>query len=218
MITVGKEGDLVAGMAQIADGIKGAVMRAARSAGRETQQLTRRETQAVLGQGVGNAWRLTVYPDRAQSLEPAAVISTKAPKIVDAFERGAPIRSPYGGMLAIPLPAAGDVRGVGRRKRLTPREWERRNGVKLRLVRRPGRASLLVADMARTGIAFNQRRLRTGVARVTKARYSSLEGRTSVPVFLLVPQVRAPKLLQIERYADAGVAYLALALAREVGQ
>jgi hypothetical protein len=93
------------------------------------------------------------------------------------------IRSKDGFWLAIPTPAAG--KGT-RGKALTPGEWERRRGLRLRFVYRRGGPSLLVADGR-----LNSRGL--GVA----PRSKTGRGQSTVPIFLLMAQVKLSKRLSI---------------------
>jgi hypothetical protein len=102
---------------------------------------------------------------------------------------------------------AAGVRGIsanGAMKRITPGGWERRTGMRLRFVYRRGRPSLLVADnarLSRRGLAKpNIGRTRVG------AQFTRLKGRSTVVVFILVPQVTLQKRLDIagiaQRWAD----------------
>jgi hypothetical protein len=163
-------------------------------------------TDAGLGQRLANTWRGKTYPEAGASLEAASFVWSKAPNIVDAFDRGVTIKSSRGLWLAIPTAAAG-VKGIsatGAMKRITPGGWERRTGMMLRFVYRRGRPSLLVADNARLskkGLARpNIGRTRGG------AQFTRLMGRSTVVVFILVPQVRLRKRLDIaaiaQRWAD----------------
>jgi hypothetical protein len=150
---------------------------------------------AGLGARLANTIRERVYPQGEPSMNAASLVWTRAPKIVDAFERGALIRSKDGFWLAIPTAAAGTGPG---RKRITPGGWELRTGRRLRFVYRPRGPSLLVADDARIdtrGIAQAKggRRRKDGI----------LSGAATVPIFLLVPQVKLRKRLDIERLARA---------------
>jgi Family of unknown function (DUF6441) len=142
---------------------------------------------AGLGTRLANTVRSEVYPRSIGSLRAAAEVWSKAPHIVGAFERGAVIRANNGFWLAIPLPAAGTGASRGR---LTPGEWERRRGLKLRFVYRRGGTSLLVADgrQNKRGLGVESRS-RTG------------RGRATVPIFALVPQVTLRKRLDL--YRDA---------------
>lgn len=153
--------------------------------------------EASLGQRLANTWRGKTYPEAAVSLEAASFVWSRAPNIVDAFDRGVTIQSSRGFWLAIPTQTAG-VKGIsttGAMKRITPGGWERRTGLRLRFVYRRGRPSLLVADNARLskkGLARpNIGRTRGG------APFTRIAGRSTVVVFILVPQVTLRKRLDI---------------------
>ena len=157
---------------------------------------------AGLGQRLANTWRGKTYPEGGVSLEAASFVWSKAPNIVDAFDRGVTIKSSRGFWLAIPTPAAGlkGLSATGGMKRITPGGWERRTGMRLRFVYRRGGPSLLVADNARLtkrGLARgNTGRTRSG------ATYTRLAGRSTVVVFLLVPQVTLKKRFDIASVAQ----------------
>lgn len=144
-----------------------------------------------LGQRLSNTVRLRVFPESQPSLGAASLVWTKAPAIIAAFERGALIRGVRGLWLAIPLPAAGRT-GLGGKK-VTPLGWERRTGMRLRFVYRRGQPSLLVADDARLSAVTGQ----AAAIRRPRRRDGILTGAATVPVFLLVPQVKLPKKLDV---------------------
>lgn len=145
-------------------------------------------TSARLGQRLANTIRSKTYPAAGESLEAAALIWSNAPQIIGAHDTGPLIRSKDGFWLAIPTPAAG--KGT-RGKALTPGEWERRRGLRLRFVYRRNGPSLLVADGR-----LNSRGL--GVA----SRSKTGRGQSTVPIFLLVPQVKLAKRLSLARDAE----------------
>ena len=143
--------------------------------------------RAGLGTRLGNTIRAQAYPRSGASMDAAALVWTRASKIVGAFERGATIRSANGFWLAIPLPAA---MKSGRGGRITPAEWEARTGRRLRFVYRQGRTALLVDD----GTVKQGARLmnRDGFSRAARG----FKNRT-VPIFALVPQVTLRKRLDL---------------------
>jgi hypothetical protein len=145
-------------------------------------------TGAGLGTRLANTIRSAQYPAGQTSLNAAAFVWSNAPTIISAHDTGPLIRSRDGFWLTIPLPAAG--RGP-RGSKITPGEWERRRGLRLRFVYRRNGPSLLVADGR-----LNTRGL--GVA----SRANTGRGRSSVPIFLLLPQVKLPKRLDLDRDAD----------------
>jgi hypothetical protein len=182
-------GDIVTAMrAEILAGEK-AVTTAIRVAGNDLKSNWRAQiTRARLGQRLANTIRSKTFPAAGESLEAAAFIWSNAPQIIRAHDTGPLIRSKDGLWLAIPTPAAG--KGT-RGKALTPGEWERRRGLRLRFVYRRGGPSLLVADGR-----LNSRGL--GVA----SRSKTGRGQSTVPIFLLVPQVKLAKRLSLARDAE----------------
>lgn len=147
---------------------------------------------AGLGRRLSNAVRSEVYPKARPSLNAAGLVYSAAPEITQAFEQGAVIRSRDGFWLAIPLPAAG--RGL-RGGKITPGEWERRTGRRLKLIFRPGRPGLLVDDG--TVPAGSRAMRRDGFSRAVRG----FSNRT-VPMFTLVPQVKLAKRLSLMASAD----------------
>ena len=182
-------GDIVTAMrAEVLAGEK-AVTTAMRVAGAGLKSDWRAQiTRARLGQRLANTIRSKTYPAAGESLEAAALIWSNAPQIIGAHDTGPLIRSKDGFWLAIPTPAAG--KGT-RGKALTPGEWERRRGLRLRFVYRRRGPSLLVADGR-----LNSRGL--GVA----SRSKTGRGQSTVPIFLLVPQVKLAKRLSLARDAE----------------
>jgi len=190
MIRMEIAGDIVALMAAETAAGERAVSKAVSQAGNSLKAAWRAQiTGAGLGARLARTIRSETYPRGRPSLNAAALVWSKAPVILGAHDAGALIRSRSGFWLAIPTPAAGAGSGG---KRLTPAEWERRRGLRLRFVYRSRGPSLLVADgrLSSRGL---------GVA----SRAKSGRGAASVPIFLLVPQVRLRKRLDLARDAKA---------------
>ena len=167
-----------------------AVTIAMRAAGTQLKSDWRGQiTQAGLGRRLGNSIRSQTYPKVGESIDAAALVWSKAPVIIGAHDTGPLIRSKDGFWLAIPTEAAGKGARGGR---ITPGEWERRRGLRLRFVYRRRGPSLLVAEG----------RLNTkGSAVASKSKTG--RGVTTVPIFLLVPQVKLRKRLDLARDAKA---------------
>ena len=166
-----------------------AVSTATRAAGTSLKDAWRAQiTQAGLGTRLARTIRSEQFPKGRPSLNAAAMVWSRAPTIVSAHDTGPLIRSRSGFWLTIPTAAAGRSRRGGR---ITPAEWERRTGLRLRFVYRPRGPSLLVVEgrLNKSGRAVASRS-RTG------------RGVTTVPIFLLVPQVKLPKRLDLARDAD----------------
>ena len=182
--------DLAAIMAAEIKAGERAVTTATREAGTNLKTAWRGQiTGAGLGQRLARTIRSEQYPKGRTSLSAATLVWSKAPVIIGAHDTGPLIRSRDGFWLAIPTPAAGKSARGGR---ITPGEWERRSGLRLRFVYRRMGPSLLVAEG----------RLNTR-GRAVASRSKTGRGRTTVPIFLLVPQVRLPKRLDLARDAQA---------------
>jgi len=181
--------DIVALMAaEVAAGER-AVTAAMREAGTGLKSAWRTQiTGAGLGLRLANSIRSASFPKSGESLNAAALVWSNAPVIIGAHADGVLIRPNKGLWLAIPLPAAGKKAGGFR---ITPKEWEQRRGVKLRFVRRKGRTPLLVAET---------RLLKSGIA--VESRSKTGRGLATVPIFLMVPQVKLPKRLDLARDAE----------------
>ena len=155
----------------------------------------RRQVEAGgLGSRLARTIRAQTFP-RQPSSNAAALVWTRAPVLLNAFDRGAVIRSTDGFFLAIPTEAAGQ-RGLGR-QRITPGGWEQRTGIRLRFVYRQGAPSLLVADNARMNTrgraVLNRRKVRKDGIRT---------GSQTVPIFMMLPQVQLQKRLDLGPAAD----------------
>jgi hypothetical protein len=129
------------------------------------------------------------YPKGKPSLNAAALVWSKAPVIIGAHNTGPLIRSKDGFWLAIPTSAAGRSARGGR---LSPGEWERRTGLRLRFIYRRRGPSLLVAEG----------RLNTK-GRAVASRSKTGRGLLTAPIFLLVPQVRLEKRFNLAAAAEA---------------
>jgi len=177
--------------AEIAAGEK-AVSAAMRAAGTELKSDWRAQiTGAGLGRRLANSIRSQTFPKTGGSLNAAALVRSKAPEIIATHDTGPLIRSKNGFWLAIPLPAAGKSTRGGR---ITPGEWERRTGLRLRFIYRRRAPSLLVAEG----------RLNTK-GRAVVSRSKTGRGVVTAPIFLLVPQVKLRKRLDLARDAERAV-------------
>ena len=148
-------------------------------------------TGAGLGTRLAGSIRLEQYPKGKSSLNAAALVWSKAPVIIGAHDSGPLIRSKNGFWLAIPTPAAGKSTRGGR---ITPNEWERRSGLRLRFIYRRRGPSLLVAEG----------RLNTK-GRAVASRSKTGRGLVSATIFLLLPQVKLSKRLDLAKAADRAV-------------
>jgi hypothetical protein len=158
--------------------------------------------RANLGERLPNAVRSEVYPGRGKvSMRAAGMVWARgkgAQTILDAFSRGVTIRSKDGAWLAIPTEAAGKSFG---RQRITPALWEQKTGLRLRFIYRPRPLpSLLVADL-RAGQGK-----RGGFRKHSEKSQASGRNATTVPIFILLPQVSLRKRLSPDTLAKLWVA------------
>ena len=178
--------------------IERAVTTGTRDAGRGLKtELRRQVASAGLGQRLANSWRDKHYPN--QKLDAASLVYTKAPQIIRAFDEGAVIRSRRGRFLAIPTENAPRKGTDGRR--ISPSTFPEHRFGPLRFVPRSERA---VAPGRRWVARLVQRQtgeLR-GFRRATDRARRSGQGLTTVVMFLLVPQVKLRKRLDVARAAE----------------
>ena len=130
---------------------------------------------------------------------------TKAPQIIRAFDEGAVIRSKRRRFLAIPTENAPRKGTDG--KRISPSTFPEHRFGPLRFVPRHSGPSLLVVDGVRASFSRKTGELR-GFRRATDRARQSGQGLATVVMFLLVPQVKLPKRLDVARAADRWSAQL----------
>jgi Family of unknown function (DUF6441) len=175
-----------------------AVASGTRDAGRSLRtELRRQVTGAGLGQRLANSWRDSHYPN--QRLDAASLVYTRAPQIIRAFDEGAVIRSRRGRFLAIPTENAPRKGTDGRR--IKPSTFPEHRFGPLRFVPRPSGPSLLVVVGLRASFSRNTGELRGFRQAMDRARRSG-QGLTTVVMFLLVPQVKLRKRLDVARAAE----------------
>ena len=178
--------------------IERAVATGTREAGRGLRtELRRQVTSAGLGPRLANSWRDKHYPN--QKLDAASLVYTKAPHIIRAFDEGAVIRSGRGRFLAIPTENAPRKGTDG--KQISPRTFPEHRFGPLRFVPRQSGPSLLVVDGLRASYSRQTGQLR-GFRRATDRAQRSGQGLTTVVMFLLVPQVKLSKRVDVARAAE----------------
>jgi len=178
--------------------IERAVATGTREAGRGLKtELRRQVASAGLGQRLANSWRDRHYPN--QKLDAASLVYTKAPQIIRAFDEGAVIRSKPGRFLAIPTENAPRKGTDGRRIR--PGTFPEQRFGPLRFVPREGGPSLLVVDGVRASFGRKTGELRSFRRTTDRARQSG-QGLATAVMFLLVPQAKLSKRLDVTRAAE----------------
>jgi hypothetical protein len=185
-------------------GIERAVATGTRDAGRGLRtELRRQVASAGLGQRLANSWRDRHYPN--QRLDAASLVYTKAPQIIRAFDQGAVVRSKRGRFLAIPTENAPRKGTDG--KRIRPSTFPEHRFGPLRFVPRRSGPSLLVVDGLRASFGRQTGQLR-GFRRATDRARARGDGLTTVVMFVLVPQVKLRKRLEVARAAERWSAQL----------
>lgn len=184
-----------------------AILKASRAAveetTREAEKALEAATRAVRPGKLWRAWTSQVYPEKGTlAKSPAGVIRLNGKRFndngrisrtygaIDFITTTGRIKNTRARYLAIPLPAAGSR---GRLRDLTPEEWERRTGIKLRFV--PGNGSrkpMLVADDA---ILSGKARIARGN---TARRLKAGRGNATVPIFILMPSVAYDQKFSVE--------------------
>jgi hypothetical protein len=189
---------LQAGLQSELRDIERAVASGTRDAGRSLRtELRRQVTSAGLGQRLANSWRDRHYPN--QKLDAASLVYTKAPQIIRAFDEGVLIRSRRGRFLAIPTENAPRKGTDG--KRISPSTFPEHRFGPLRFVPRSSGPSLLVVEGLRASFSRKTGELR-GFRRATDRARRSGQGLATVVMFLLVPQVKLRKRLDVARAAE----------------
>lgn len=180
----------------------------------------RQQTRAVgLGERLPNTWTGRAYPGGAKnSINPAGLVYSRAPDIMDAFTRGATIR-PVGGDNFLWIPTKNVPRARARTSSyrrvsgpngsrplgikagaLTPEECESRFNTEF--VVKKGKAGRRLAFMD----LISARRRGGGVRGATAGRLRQGREPKLTLMFVLTKSVKLPKLFDLDREAQAWVA------------
>lgn len=209
-------------VAEIVDGAREAMAEAEAEASHRVTLITRRHVErlklglrdqvlsAFSSRRLANTWQSKDYPSGQDSMSPAGVVRSKAPKIIEAFDDGVTITAGRGKYLAVPTDAVPRASGRGGRAKMTPAQVEEKFGRKLRPVPR-GRYVLLVME----GLT----RSRNGRAwRINTSRRRSQGRQTQdVVMFVLLPQVHMRKRLDLAGAGERAADGLAADLREDLG-
>jgi hypothetical protein len=161
----------------------------------QAREELKKDTRAA-GLGViERTWRMEMFPARGKlSTAPTGWIYSRAPQIIESFERGVTIGGGPSSPIAIPIPdsPAGDLKNPRGPANLVDAA-EAKYGKLTVIPGGPGKAAMLVANNVRftkTG--------RLSAAKLTKTgRYR--KGAASVPLFWLVPNAHLKKRLNVAK-------------------
>lgn len=168
--------------------MRGAIVETTKALERALEEATRQHVKGRLWR----AWTSGIGPKAGLAREPVGFIRLNGKRnkgrgvgrtygAMEFFTQPGRITGGAGQYLAIPLPAAGRQ---GRDRMLTPGDFERRTGSRLRFVYRPGKNSLLVLDDAVLSGKLATAKLNTARRRQTG------RGSLTIPIFVLVPAVQ----------------------------
>lgn len=206
---------------KVSEEIKTEVLKASKAALRGAVRQLEQDLEAQMrGAAGGNAWRAwasKVYPSGDKlSYNPVGEVygngGRRTQKMLEYWSMPGVNRSAAGFWRAIPTKAAG---ATTRDRNLTPGEWERRTGIRLRHVQpRSGRGkwSMLVADgtMAKNG---------TGeVRKLTERRIAEGRQRVSIPIFILIPEQVHANRVSIESARNRAQERLTTDLAKRIAR
>jgi hypothetical protein len=181
-------------------------------------ELRQQVTAAGLGAKVANTWRGVTYPAGGiVSLSPAAFVFSKAPKIIDAFERAPTIRT-VNGKRYLAIPTANVPRkGTRGHPRMTPDEVETYFNQDLKFAK--AGSGRLIAYIDAGGSANGIRRL-SGKQLGRLYRSNGKEAPTrhvQVVMFILTPTVQMPKRLNVDEAATHWADQVPSILERRLG-
>ncbi len=201
------DADLTLDIAQLrgaSDRITRRFLRAGKETVSEGTKRLERDLEALTRGAVpGNLWRAwgsQVYPKGAAlARNPAGEVfvtgGARAKGAMTFWSSSGRIKGKSDQWLAIPTEAAGPR---GRARDLTPGEWERRNGQRLRFVYRGGRRSALLVAEGTTNARSGGYRPITRARTAADQRRGFLRGAQTVVIFVLVPIVAFKNAIAVE--------------------
>lgn len=159
--------------------------------------LRQQVTSAGMGSKLANAWRSKVYENKGYN--PAGLVYTRAPRIVEAFDKGALIKPKAGGVwLAVPTVTA-PKRGTDGKK-ITPLNFPEAKLGKLEFIYRDKGPSFLVVHNVRASYSRKTGQLR-GFRKASDTALRTGKGLTTAIMFVLIRQVKLEKRFDVERAA-----------------
>lgn len=243
-------GSVQKGIAQERARVSAAMRRAVTTTGQQAQAAVRAQSRGTGfkdgGRALANAWRMKVYPPASSTitLRPAALVWSRMPDVVAAFDRGSSVGSAVQGeviyakrkkYLTFPTGynAQGGRRNAGRRGglRVTPEQMieagRRGEAFVLPIGGRSGRALWCLRVAGAYGITKRTRtRLRLFVNRSTEVVTGKVKGLAKkrrdilkqgfVPMFFLMRSVVLRKRLDVEAVRTAASRWYGINLSREL--
>lgn len=164
------------------------------------EELRQQVVAAGLGVRLSRTWQGTVYPRTGSSLEPAAYVYSKAPRIIAAFARGATITPRFTNFLAIPTESVPrKLGGRGAKRRMSPEEIEHHFNQDLTILPNPRRAG---SFLGLVNVVRAKNRRRPGFRQATKGRLAQGRERELILMFVFVRRTVMPRLLDLNAVAQ----------------
>lgn len=163
------------------------------------------QTEGLLGPRVARSWKARTYDNKGGAEGPAAFVYSKAPKIISFHTADQVVRSTHGRFLAVPTEDTPKKGGGGR---MSVAEVEARFGKRVVFIppsdrgfrspskRHPGVAYLVLKDLV---VRKASQRYRNASER---EKASGRKPMSAVIMFVLVPQVRGRKQIDLAATAD----------------
>jgi len=158
--------------------------------------------ESGLGERLSRTWRGRVYENKG--IDAAGWIFTKAPQIIAAFDEGMVIVAKNHKYMAIPMPWVPRA-GVGGHKKMTPMQVENYFHRALDMVFGKKGIYLILPPMGSTGDKKYDRKFRKGLI---EKGIITVQANKPVVMFILVKQVKDPKLLDLQSVVDKAVDFL----------
>lgn len=148
---------------------------------------------AGLGNKLANTWRGETYPKGRDSMNASAFLWSKAPHIVDAFNRGVTIRAK--GVRYLAIPTENTPKRIGRKK-ITPELYEASRG-DLQFVKGSGGNAFLVATV-QSSYSKKTKEFR-GFRKASATALRTGKNVATAVMFILIPEARLRKRFDVER-------------------
>jgi Family of unknown function (DUF6441) len=183
-----------------------------------TKELRDQVEAAGLGSRLANTWQGRRYPATRASLDAAAFVFSKAPEIIDAFDRAPTIVTVNGRRnLAIPTPNCPRIAaGRGGSRRMTPQEVETYFNQDLKFARAGNGRMFAYVDVRGTASGGFSRATGKQLGRFYRGA-KDYARHAQVVMFILTPTARMPKRISPADAAEHWQAQVEPILERRLG-
>ncbi|MBI1366877.1 MAG: hypothetical protein GC153_13090 [Alphaproteobacteria bacterium] len=176
---------------------------------------------AGMGPRLANTWQdkgrktgRLIFPKQGVSKSPAAIVYSKAPAIIEAFDKGVTIRSEHGTFLALPTE---NVPKGSRGRRITPKNWPVSRLGPLYFVGRKGKVCLLVTHNSRMSFSRKTGKFR-GYRLASNSWLKKKKSHGDVVMFILIPRVSLTQKLNVEAEVNKWMGQIVAILDQEINK